>query len=269
VHAWGWIQSHRWLCVIFLAVVIIGTAGGTAWAVFFRTVSSPVSLGEALRLYRRTANNATPGSKPRPFVSGVFGYKTTGGESLSLLDQSRTFPTRTNMLMTAGSRDCSDVSWVPITQHTESMTVCPEGSSGSEAVTDFTTFEQISGTTTTTVVECPATTYLVPPVATPGERWSSTCQQTAPTAPGQRVRVDGVVLGSGPVQIGAQSISTVHVRLTIHFSGPAQGTSPADFWISTSRGLLAREQETATIAQDGVDYTERMDSTLSSLTPLD
>ena len=50
---WHWVQQHRWLSIIVLAFVILSCAGGTAWALVFRTVSSPVGLREALRIYRR------------------------------------------------------------------------------------------------------------------------------------------------------------------------------------------------------------------------
>ena len=50
---WHWVQQHRLLTVLILAFVIVSTAGGTAWALVFRTVSSPVGLREALRMYRR------------------------------------------------------------------------------------------------------------------------------------------------------------------------------------------------------------------------
>ncbi len=198
----------------------------------------------------------------------MFGYTTAGGESLSLLGQSRSFPSSTHMIVTDGPDACSDVSWVPITEHTESMTVCPFGSSSALGVTDFTTFEQISGTSTTTVLECPATTYLVPPLAVPGARWSSTCVQSEPAAPAQHVTIDGLVLGTDPIDVGTQSVPSLHVRLTIHFGGLAQGLSPTDLWISTSRGVITREQETTTVAQDGVHYTERMDCRLVALDPL-
>ena len=53
VFVWHWVQQHRVLSVIVLALFIVATAGGTAWALVFRTVSSPVGLAEALRMYRR------------------------------------------------------------------------------------------------------------------------------------------------------------------------------------------------------------------------
>lgn len=57
---WGWVQQHRALSVLVLALVIVICGGGTAWAIVFRTVSSPVSLRDALRAYRK--EQGSPGA---------------------------------------------------------------------------------------------------------------------------------------------------------------------------------------------------------------
>jgi hypothetical protein len=267
VVAWTWIQHHRWLSVLFLAVVVIGTAGGTCWAVFFRTVASPVSLRDALRTYRRDQVAATgalgPGGRIQPMLSGVFRYRTTGGEGLSLLGVSRSFPTKTDMVVTNAVDGCNVVDWLPIVEHTESTTLCP-GIDHSLTATSFVTHEQISGTTTTTVVDCPSTTYVVPPIAAVGVQWSATCHQVSPAEP---VVVHGLVVAGGPLDVGGQSVPTVHVRLTLSFSGIESGTAPTDLWISTTRGLVVREQELASVTQAGVHYREKMSTELTSLAP--
>ena len=62
---WQWVQQHRLLSVIVLALVIVSCAGGTAWALVFRTVSSPVGLREALRMYRREQTRQDDGVAPQ------------------------------------------------------------------------------------------------------------------------------------------------------------------------------------------------------------
>src|SRR5580658_4348638 len=100
VQAWSWVQNHRWLSILFLAVFIVGSAGGTCWAVFFRTVASPVSLRDALRQYRRDLTGSQTSNSGRPLSDGVFSYRTTGGESLSILGVARSFPSATTMIVT-------------------------------------------------------------------------------------------------------------------------------------------------------------------------
>jgi hypothetical protein len=270
VPAWTWIQNHRWLSVLFLTIVVIGTAGGTCWAVFFRTVASPVSLRDALRLYRSSSSTAgTTGTSEEVrgaslLVPGVYSYKTTGGESLSLLGADRSFPSETEVIASNNDKACSTMEWVPIEQHTETTVACP-ASHHSIAGTQFVTHEEISNTNSTTVIDCPSTMYLLPPIAVPGSHWSATCRQVNPAEP---VEVTGQVLASAPVVVGGVSVPAYHVHLVMTFSGSADnGTSPVDFWFSMSRGVLLKEQETAQISEDGVRYNETMNAVLESLIP--
>jgi hypothetical protein len=271
VSAWSWIQHHRWLSVLFLAFFIVGTAGGTCWAVFFRTASSPVTLKEALRLYRRDqsrfsgnggreAPGASAGASAGVLTPGVYRYQTSGGESLSIPGADRSFPALSDMLVTSGAPSCSVISWVPLSQHTETTTVCAE--KGVLAATRFVTHEVIDGSTTTTVTSCPTTTYFVPPITM--SSWSAVCRQSDPSG---KVVIDGRDLGPALLDVGGQSIETTHVRLTMTISGSGTGTAPMDFWISTTRGLLVRELETVGVNQQGVHYNEHMLTELMSLIP--
>ena len=283
---WSWVQQHRWLSVAVLVVVMLSSAGGTCWAVFFRTVASPVTLREALRLYRRAQVGPTL-AKDGPTITtaaptlspGVFSYATSGSERLNILGVSRSFPADTGMVTTSGpGPSCSTVSWVPLVEHTETTSVCrATGSATGSATAPATahaltvrsqvTHETIGGSTTTTVTNCPDTAYLVPPTATPGTRWVATCHQVSPSEP---VTLAGIVLGNGTSEVGPGSphVDTLHVRLSFTFTGTDQGTSPDDFWISTSRGVIVREREVTNIAQGSIHYVEVMDTQLKSLTPV-
>ena len=264
---------------MFLAVFILGSAGGTAWAVFFRTVASPVSLRDALRQYRRdiagspTSPAAT--SAPGPLANGVFGYRTTGGESLSILGVARSFPRATDMIVSDAPANadilggqCSVVSWVPITQHTETTTVCPttvavDGrSSPAIALPQFVTYEAISNTVSTTTIACGATAFLVPPDAVKGAAWSTICHQSGSTA---NVVLTGQDLGSAIIKVAGTSISTTHIHLGIDFTGAEAGASPEDFWLANGR--IIQQSETVNIVQGSVKYHETMLTTLTSLTP--
>jgi hypothetical protein len=261
VQIWTWIQAHRWITLGVVVFVVLSSAGGTAWAVFFRTVASPVSLRDAIRLYRSGQKGQAGGQGL--VAPGVYTYDTTGGESLSLLGVHRSFPASTSMVVTTAANGCSTVNWVPITQHTEATTVCP-AQRASWAVSTLSTFEQIGGTTTTAVIECPATAYLVPPIAATGVRWSATCHEVSPA---QNVAVTGLVVGGGARDGGGPTVHAVHVWVTYWFDGVDQGAAIADFWISTTRGLVVRETEQVAVTQAGVHYAEHMDTRLTSLTP--
>ena len=90
---WQWVQQHRLLSVIVLAFVIVSTAGGTAWALVFRTVSSPVGLREALRMYRSEQTGKMLASLRNKLPApGVYTYRTSGGEGLNLVGVQRSSP---------------------------------------------------------------------------------------------------------------------------------------------------------------------------------
>jgi hypothetical protein len=263
VIVWQWVQQHRVLSVIALALVIVSCAGGTAWALVFRTVSSPVGLREALRMYRREQTGKMMASLRNKLPApGVYTYRTSGGESLNLVGVSRSFPASTSMIVSDGR--CATISWVPITQHTEATTVC-NAPNGALTVPKQVTNVSIAGSTSTSIVNCPASTYLLPPAAHPGQRWISTCAQVNPA---EKVDMAGRELGRSTMVVGGRTVSVAHARLTFTYTGAAEhGTNPIDFWIIPSSGLIVREQETVGVTQSGVRYTENMEATLTGLSP--
>ncbi len=259
---WHWVQQHRLLTVIVLAIFMIGTAGGTAWALVFRTVSSPVGLAQALRMYRReqTGKVLTSLRNHLP-ASGVYTYRTEGGEGLSILGVQRSFPATSDMVVTDGS--CATVDWVPIEQHTEDTTLCP-AAGGSYTVPVLATYESIAGTTSTSTVRCPSGTYLLPPVAAATPRWSATCTLSDPA---EKVAFAGQLVGPATLSVGGQSVHVEHVRIELTFAGAQQGTNPTDFWLVPGTGLVVREQEQVSVTSGGVHYSETMQAALDSLRP--
>ena len=221
----------------------------------FRTVASPVGLREALRMYRKEqAGKVVASLRNRLPAPGVYLYRTTGGEGLSLMGVQRSFPSTTSMIVAEGR--CATVSWVPLTQHTESTTLCG-GTDGALSVPRLVTDESIAGTTTTSTVRCPATAYLLPPAAHPGQRWGATCSLTSPA---EKVSMAGVASGPATVVVGGHRVAVEHTRFTLSFHGTAGGTNPTDFWIVPSSGLIVRERESVGMTQSGVRYSESMDA---------
>jgi hypothetical protein len=262
VFVWQWVQQHRLLSVIVLALVIVSTAGGTAWALVFRTVGTPVGLREALRIYRREQTGKMLNSlRNRLPVPGVYTYRTSGGEGLSLMGVQRSFPSSTSMVVEDAS--CASVSWVPIEQHTETTSVCSEPS-GALTVSKLVTFESIAGTNTTSTIVCPATAYLLPAGDRPGQRWTATCTMYSPN---EKVALAGELLGPATMSVGGQRVSGEHTRLTMTFNGGEHGTSPTDYWVVPADGLIVREHEIVAMSTGSIQYHETMDATLGSLHP--
>ncbi len=259
---WHWVQQHRLLSVIALALIIVSSAGGTAWALVFRTVSSPVGLREALRMYRKEQTGKMLATlRNRLPAPGVYTYRTSGGESLNLVGVARSFPSSTSMIVADGV--CATVSWVPITQHTEATTVC-NTVHGGLTIPKFVTNESIAGSTTTSTITCPSTAYLLPPEPHPGQRWGVTC---ALVSPAEKIDLKGQTVGRSTVVVDGHRVSVMHTRVNLTFTGAEHGTNPTDFWVVPSTGLIVRERETVGVTQGGVRYSENMETTLNGLAP--
>lgn len=259
---WQWVQQHRLLAVLILAFVIVVSAGGTAWAFVFRTVSSPVGLREALRIYRREQTEKMLQTLLNRLPPGVYAYRTTGGESLSIPGMDRSFPPTTSMIVTGGN--CATVSWVPLTQHTEATTECA-GPGDGFTVPRLVTHESIAGSDTTSTMNCPTTAYLLPPGVTQGQKWDATC---AFQSPAEKIAFAGEALGWSTMSIAGRSVTVEHTRITLTFVGSQAGTSPTDYWIVPSSGLIVQEKEAVAVTSGGVHYSENMLSTLTNLEPL-
>ncbi len=259
-----WVANHRfWVLGMGFALLVIAVATGV-WVFFLRSPGTQLDLRQALRLYRHEERVADP-SNPQLPPPGVYRYRTTGNEKLSLAGIFRTFPNTTNAIVTDAS--CATVKWEPFLQHVEGQVECPAGPGGLRLVS-FPSSEQIAGITTNMEIDCPGGTYLVPPNAAVGKRWTTTCH-----APGQVVEMKGSVVGFSSVIVEGMAVPSVHVRLTMSISGSESGTSPSDYWVSLTNGMILRERESVDVLQSAgplgsVHYTEQMAIALQSLTPV-
>ena len=260
-----WAIHHRLLALGMGVTVLIAAVAAGIWFFVLRSPATQVDLSQALRLYRQGQHPGVGGSDSQLPPAGVYRYRTSGGEQLSVGSISRTFPVATDMIVTDAR--CTTMKWEPLEQHVEGLVECPLHD-GSFSITSAPSYEEIAGTRTTSVMHCPPGTYLVPPDPAAGERWETTCHMT-----GQRVVVSGQIIGSSSVAVGRRTVPALHTRLTLTFSGSQSGTNPNDYWISMHDGLILRQRETVDLEQrDGpfgsVRYTEQMTIALDSLTPV-
>ena len=118
-------------------------------------------------MYRREQTGKMMSSlRTRLPAPGMYTYRTSGGESLNLVGVSHAFPASTSMIVADG-RCATVAAGVPITQHTEATTLC-NAPNGALAVPKLVTDESIAGSDSTSTIDCPASTYLLPPAAHAG-----------------------------------------------------------------------------------------------------
>ncbi|HXW39084.1 MAG TPA: hypothetical protein VEJ44_05270 [Acidimicrobiales bacterium] len=260
-----WINTHRLLVSGFGVVVLLLTAVAGVWFFLLRSSGTQIDLRQALRLYRegqRGAAGAAGRGLPAP---GVYRYRTSGGERLSLAGISRSFPAASNLVVTDGT--CSSMNWVPLEQHTEGIEVCRQPN-GALTMAQASSVESIAGVSTSQVVHCSSTAYFIPPDPRAGERWFGVCH-----GPGQVDKVTGEVIGLTTVTVHGQRLPALHTRIDTSVSGAEKGTDPTDYWVSPETGLILRQRESASVSQQvgplgSVHYTEVMAISMSSLSPV-
>jgi len=258
-----WTSDHRWWVIVPAIVILLVAAAVSFWFVVLRSVGNPVDLRDALRLYRSQGGSrgVAGAGLPQP---GVYQYRTSGGEQLSVAGIHRAFPASTNMIVTEGT--CATVQWQALQQHVEQIVECSQPD-GSLTLASATTTEQIATDSNTTVMVCDKETFIVPPDRHVGERWSSSCHQDHSV-----VRLKGQVIGPAHVTVGTKSVAAIHTRFTLYFAGSEQGVSPTDVWIAPADGLILRQRESVSIAQasgplGSIRYSETMNVALRSLVP--
>jgi hypothetical protein len=268
VQALTWAAQHRFLTlgIGLMSLVVAATAAAVGvWFFVLRSPATQVDLRTALRLYREDQKQGRNGNSHLP-PSGVYRYRTTGGEQLSLGGISRSFPDATDMIVTQAA-GCAAMRWEPLEQHMEGLVECPQ-KDGALLISSALSYEQIAGTTTTSVINCPANMYFVPPDPSAGKRWHATCHSK-----GQAIGVSGQVIGLSGLDVGGTEVPSLHLHLTLSFSGSESGTNPNDYWVSLQNGLILRQRETVQVSQSAgplgsVRYTEQMAIALTSVAPL-
>ncbi|MHB1518685.1 MAG: hypothetical protein ACYCVN_04745 [Acidimicrobiales bacterium] len=248
---------------VVLVVSVLGALG--FWYLVLRSPGTQIGLRQALHLYRREQPASGVRSGTGLPVAGVYRYRTTGGEQLSVGAINRAFPPTTEMIVTDAT--CSTMKWEPLVQHMEGVVVCPAVGGGT-TLSAALSQETIAGTQTTESILCPRGTFFLPPHPAVGERWTDVCQSAH-----QRVDLVGQVLGSSSVAVGKRLLPALHTRIALTFSGSETGTNPTDYWLSPGSGLVLRQRESVDLSQQAgplgeVRYTESMAISLDSTTPL-
>jgi hypothetical protein len=263
--ALSWATHHRfWVLGMGAAILIVAAAAGV-WFFALRSPGTQIDLRQALRLYRQGQQAGRSGRSAHLPPSGVYRYRTSGNEQLSIGGISRSFPATTEMIVNEAR--CATFTWAPFEQHIEGLVECPLGESGL-AMMSALSDEQIAGIHTAEVIRCPASAYFVPPNPTTGRQWSAMCHTT-----GQRVAFSGRVIGKSSINVGGRDLPALHTRLTLSFSGSESGANPTDYWVSIQDGLILRQRETVAVAQQAgplgsVHYSEQMAIALASVTPI-
>lgn len=263
---WRWIRRHRLLSAATALVTGLALAAGAVWYFVLRSPGTRVDLGQAVRLFRQGERAGGPTASDDLPAAGVYPLRSAGDEQVSVAGIGRVFPRRSFLIVTDGGA-CTTMEWRPFVQHMEGVRVC-RGPAGSLLLVSAPSYEEIAGAQATNVLRCPPGTYFVPPNASPGRRWRALCH-----SPGERVRLQGQVLGLVNVSLGGRVLRAVHTRLDFFFRGADAGTNPTEYWVSAATGLILRQRESVDVTQSAgplgsVRYTEEMRYGLTATLPI-
>ena len=227
--------------------------GGRYW-------SGNVDLAEALARFRAqgvtaTTADAVPGL-PAP---GVYRYRTTGGEYVSLLDTRRAYSATTMRIVTSRGCGVREEQFF-VTQHREYYDRC-DG-----RLVTYGTDIAYWWTHGTQNFVCQGGSFDMAGTR-PGTRdeWDCSDEDT-------RAHQTTVYLADESVTVEGTALPARHTRWTTEFSGATVGAAVVDDWFDPATGLLLREKRNIALRVGSkfvgrLSYTDVSEYTLLAVTP--
>ena len=214
---------HR---LVALAVAVaVGTPafliGGRYWV-------SDVSPAEAVSRFRAAGPAAAEvvGGLPVP---GVYRYRTTGGEHVSLFDYRRDYSSTTVRIVTRRGCGVREEQWF-LVQHLEYYDRC------GAALPSYGTDIAYWWTHGTQDFRCDGGSFDGSDLR-PGQRSEWTCSD-------EDTRADQVTeyVGDEEVTVAGRTLPARHTRWSTTFSGATEGGAVVDDWFDPATGLVLREE---------------------------
>ena len=231
-------------------------------------VSIPQNDARPVPLLTKESAEAQPARPLAPFFrppEGVYAYRTTGGESISVTGASHHYPARTfasvHYLDGCNWEIRNDV----IKEHVDRRVLCSQYETLTQLVQERQVefFGQRDGMT----VPCDPPALL----AKTGEAMSAVTTADCRTDD-LSVRIRRTVAGYGDMPVGGRDVPTVHIVIDATFSGRADGTAHEDLWIARDTGMTLRWQRSVDTVADAafgakVRYQENATFVLESIVP--
>lgn len=230
------------------------------------------SLDDAVARFRdRQASGGAGFLRP---AEGVYTYRGSGDEKLSILGASQHWGPTLPATVLASGEDCWVFSVEFSTNHTQETTYCPNGNGLDEAGGrtlqrfDFGAFAVDDVNTFT----CEPRAETIRVAAEPGDHWRQSCtghsssQGTTVTSAGPNTFV-----GLDRIRVDGELVDAFHYRQERTLSGDQTGTSRDDVWFDADNALPLRIKRDVQVESPSplgaITYTEAGTLTLDSLEP--
>lgn len=279
---------NRRIPIIVGAVLVLGAASWIVWRLAFRDTTTPVSASEVVDQVTGTPTTgpaettmpvATTGDSSDSTVTtaavgfvvgeepgdpGLYVYETTGSEQIDALGgASHDYPPETFLTIQPGG--CGIITrWTALEERWSEHELCP--SADGLRLAGFESYHEWFSRPDLQDFTCDPATALVSPVAPEQQTWTYECTT------GERTeRWDVEVLGIETLQVGGESVDSLHVRVTSALEGASEGTSDTHTWYLPGTGLVLKRIAQRSSVNESligeVHYQESFEINLTSLRP--
>lgn len=212
---------------------------------------------------------ADPSVAEGPYRSpeeGVYVYRATGGERISIFGASHDYPERVYATITHLDGCLWEHRNEVIEEHVDIRTMC--SSTDGLFQHDQTREVEFLGQRDSIKSRCDPPQLQHAPGEEIGARSTATCSD----GEGNDATLTRTYLGHEPSEVGGQMLDAVRIRIDATFTGKAEGSSEDHFWVSPSTGLPYRWDRTVDTVTDAgwgaqVTYQEEASFVLESLEP--
>ena len=259
-----------------IGVVGVALIGGGIFAWLWNgSGAHEASTNEAKRRFERTSTStkAPSAAALRP-AAGVYLYRGTGTEHLSLPPKTQHQGTRMPATVTYRSDGCWTFRLDYNTHHWQTWIYCPRD--GGLVELGGQTFERwdfvFTKFNSTSKFTCTPPSVAIRAGMRSGDEWPQTCRGTSSGTKGEAVTSGPYTfVGDDVVSVGSERVPAYHFRQVRALTGSQTGTQTANLWFAKQNGLPLRNQRDVTVKTDTVvgssTYTERGSFQLTSLQP--
>ena len=239
---------------VLIAVGVAGSllvVGAVVLILAFWDRATPVSAEDV------AATLDVPVVKEVPGGYGLYVYETSGFETTDALGGARhDYPDETYLTLRPGG--CGTlVRWQALEQRWSEWDFCDD-----LAVAGWQSFNEWYGVSNHDVWSCGAP---VPMAGEPGEVWEAECAKQNGTTAVNRFEV----IGFETLEIGGETVETLHIRQTETQTGETDGTGVTDVWMLPGTPLMVRRtDDSTTLTQSRIGPVEHHEEYVLQLTSI-
>lgn len=267
-------RRRRWRVVAAVVVGVLVVIGAVAVVLWRRSGAHEASTRDAERRFAQSSSTQPPAPKVLRPPAGVYVYRGSGTEQLSLPPKTQHQGPRMPATVTHRRDGCWTFRIDYSTAHWQTWNYCPRD--GGLVELGGETFERwdfvVTKYDSTATFTCTPAAVAIRAAMRPDDEWKQTCTGTSSGTTGPATTSGPYrFVGREDVDVGGVAVPAYHFHQTRTMSGSQKGTQEAELWFAVKDGLPLRNERTVTVDTDTVvgssTYTEHGSFALTSLVP--